>query len=198
MVVIVIAYMILDLNGITKNDEYALYQIPFVENYQQEIVLDARLAYQKFQSVFEQGNSTWSYAFYNLFSITVGSPYFYHIYRCIVAAIRDRVGDDRPLWMQCWLNYHKMDEVLSWHHHHTVDFITHGYLSIDPKNTVTEFKEFTIENTAGKLYIGNPGLEHRVVVREPFQGDRITIAFDVKEYNHDSSKTNNLSFIPIP
>jgi hypothetical protein len=114
-----------------------------------------------------------------------------------VAAVRDYVEDDRPLWMESWMKYHIPDEVLDWHRHDS-KFTIHGYLSIDPKNTVTEFKTFSIENKPGNLYLGISGKDmmHRVVVKEPYEGYRITIAFDV--IDHTPYNAANLSFIPIP
>ena len=197
MAVITIAYMNKELIGLKKTDSYSLYNTPFIVNNQTFIIKSVDEAYSRFMNLSNNADSTWSYNKYNIFSLSAGNHYFYTMYQLIVAAIRDRVGDDRPLWMQCWLNYHKEDEVLNWHGH-SEDYLVHGYLSIDPKDTVTEFKEFMIENKIGNLYIGRTGVEkeHRVVVKKPYDGYRITIAFDVIDYN--GKLATNLSFIPIP
>ena len=197
MAVITAYIMNILLNGIKKTDVYSLYSTPFVINNQASIVKSVDKAFIRFNKIFNNANSTGVYNRYNIFSIGAGDLYFYTIYQLIVAAARDRVGDDRPLWMQCWLNYHKEDEVLDWHDHAN-EILLHGYLSIEPRNTVTEFREFAIENKVGNLYVGLSGLEHRVRVCEPYEGIRITIAFDIIEsQSQKNSAEYNLSFIPI-
>jgi len=193
--VITIDYMNKELIGITRNEDYNLYSSPFIINNKNGIIDIATRAYNKFKEVYKTSESTWTYDKYNIFTIMAGEPYSYIIFQQLVAAIRDRVGDGRPLWLQSWLNYHKEDEVLDWHWHDE-DYIAHGYLSIEPKNTVTEFEKFTIENKVGNLYIGKtgPGYNHVVRVREPYEGIRITLVFDVKD---SCTATKNLSFIPI-
>ena len=185
------------LNGLIRNETYRLYHCPFVVEYQKSIIEDAEIAFTRYQMLFDKGGlgTTRDYRKYNIFSLTAQSVYFYVLYQQIVAAVRDYVGDDRPLWMQCWMNHHRPYEVLDWHHHDNI----HGYLSIDPKSTVTEFKTFSIENKPGNLYLGIPGKDmmHRVVVKEPYEGYRITIAFDVVYHAPYNAKAN-LSFIPIP
>ena len=80
------------------------------------------------------------------------------------------------MWMQAWLNYHNHDQVLGWHNH---DWDYHGYISIDPKNTVTEFRDYKIENKVGQIYFGLGQREHRVVCLDEFSDTRLTIGFDV-------------------
>ncbi len=196
MVVITIAYMNNELIGIKRTEDYSLYSSPFVIAHQNDIVKSATYSYDIFKKIFEMSDSTWTYNIYNIFTLTHGDPYFYTIFQHLVAAIRDRVGDNRPLWLEAWLNYHTVNEVLDWHFHKK-EYIIHGYLSIDPKNTVTEFERYTIENSVGNLYVGKtgPGYDHIVKVREPYIGNRITLAFNVKECN--TMSYNHLSFIPI-
>jgi len=192
------------LNGLIRHERYRLYHSPYVASHQREIIESCEQAYKNYNLFFKDNNkgSTWDFNTYNIFSLAVNSAHFYVIYQQIVAAVRDYVGDDRPLWMESWMNHHRPDEVLDWHNHDSI-FIVHGYLSIDPKNTVTEFKTFSIENKPGNLYLGIPGMDmvHRVVVKEPYDGYRITLAFDVMglvaSHQHDH-KFLNLSYIPIP
>ena len=80
------------------------------------------------------------------------------------------------MWMQAWLNYHNHDQVLGWHNH---DWDYHGYISIDPKNTITEFRDYKIENKVGQIYFGPGQKEHRVVCLDEFSDTRLTIGFDV-------------------
>jgi hypothetical protein len=108
----------------------------------------------------------------------------------------------KELWYQSWLNFHKVNEVLDWHNH--PECLFHGYISIDPKETETEFESYKIKNEIGNVYIGNGQLKHKVNVLKPFEGYRITIAFDViseDEINTIYKKYGkidiNTSFIPI-
>jgi hypothetical protein len=187
-----------ELKGIKKEGNYRLYYSPYVELCKDALIDDSRRGFDNFNRVFNYSykGTTGEFRNYNLFSLTAFSIPFYTVYRQIVAAVRDYVGDGRPLWMQCWMNYHQSHEVLPWHHH--MDGILHGYLSIDPKDTVTEFTEFSIENKVGLLYLGNTGeaMAHRVVVRRPYVDHRVTIAFDVLQQSPGADI--NLSFIPVP
>ena len=187
-----------ELIGLKKTDNYRVYTSPFVVEHSNTLIEIAGKAHTNFKTIFKDADSTWTYNRYNLFSLTAREPMYYILYRQIVAAIRDTVGDDRALWMQCWLNYHQEHEVLDWHGHDET-YNLHGYLSLDPKDTVTEFRGFTIENKVGNLYIGRPGkeMDHRVVVKTPYTGNRITIAFDVCEGRKIPHIIPNLSFIPI-
>ena len=184
------------LIGIKKTEDYSLYTSPFVIDNKVSIIEAADRAYSDFKKIFNKSDSTWNYNRYNIFSLTTGNSYYHVLYQQIVAAIKDRVGDGDPLWMQCWLNYHRQDEVLDWHAH-DYRYTLHGYLSIDPMHTVTEFRGFTIENKVGNLYVGRSGddMEHRVVVKTPYTGNRITLAFDVVK--NIGKMTDSLSFIPI-
>jgi hypothetical protein len=188
------------LTGLVRNDVYRLYHSPYVVEHQRGIIEDAEIAYGKYQRLFDKGSlgTTWDYRKYNIFSLTARSVYFYVLYQQIVAACRDYVGDNRPLWMQCWLNRHLSHEVLSWHTHGETS-VLHGYISIDPKNTVTEFKNFSIINKVGNMYLGGSGPDtaHCVKVLEPYDDFRITIAFDVMDHTRHNL-TPNLAFIPIP
>jgi len=193
--------VITQITGIEKTDNYALYHSAFIANYHKEIIEDCEVGYLRFKEIFKEENkgTTWEYEKYNIFSITARSIPLYTIYRQIVAATRDFVGDDRPLWIQCWMNHHLEDKVLDWHFHEKY-ILFHGYVSVDPKNTVTEFTKYSIENKIGNIYLGKTGEEysHRVVVREPYEGYRITLGFDIVDALTDNSRCANLSFIPIP
>ena len=182
---------------IEKTSDYSLYHSSYVVDNKDDIIKHADMCYFRVKQLLNSTDSTMSYQRYNVFSLAAGSQYFYSLYKLIVTAVRDRIEDDRPLWMQCWLNYHKDNEVLGWHGH-LEDFLLHGYLSIEPMHTDTEFEKFVISNKVGNLYLGKTGSEmnHRVVVKTPYDGNRITVGFDVM----DSEKgiPANLSFIPIP
>ena len=76
-------------------------------------------------------------------------------------------------------------------------------MSLDPKNTSTVFESYTIKNEVGKIYIGSSDRPHKVVVHEPYDTPRLTIAFNVidsgvisrasEKYGFDIS----LSHIPV-
>ena len=80
----------------------------------------------------------------------------------------------------------------------------HGYISIDPKESETQFQGYVIKNKIGNVYIGKPENPHKVNVLKKFEGHRITIAFDVlseknvKNIYEKYGKINiNTGLIPI-
>ena len=184
------------LSGIKKTDTYSLYSSPYIIAKQDNILISSLRAHDRFKSLFNNASSTLSYKYYNIFSISAGDPHYYTIFQQVVAAVRDRIGDNRPLWMEAWLNYHKENEVLDWHEH-SEEYILHGYVSLDPKHTATEFKSFTVDNKVGNIYVGKTGPEysHAVKILQPYNGYRITLAFDIKECGPECA--DNISFIPI-
>ena len=192
----------LEIKGIENNTalDYMVFKSDWVVNNQLKFIRDSLLAHERFNSAFKHNNlgSTWNYKFYNIFSLTAYSEYFYGLYSQISHIARVKVADNRPLWIQAWLNFHQPDEVLKWHNH--AQCIYHGYISIDPKNTSTRFDDYTIKNETGKIYIGPSYRNHEVVIHEPFDTPRITLAFDISDDNNKkfSSTTDiNLSIIPI-
>lgn len=157
---------------------YNLYQSDVITHNYDDFLLECTRAKNIIQTKIAK-DTTWSYSLYNLFMITSSSDLFYDLFKELNHFIRDYVGDDRKLWMQAWINFHKPHEVLDWHGH-PWDF--HGYISVDPKKSRTVFRQWQIDNKIGQVYIG-PGSkdqshEHKVEVLEPYQGDRITIGFD--------------------
>jgi hypothetical protein len=181
-------------------NDYILYQSEFIVNNQLDIIADLNVAHRLFKEAFPEKDSTWSYGFYNVFSLTAPSTNFYQIYSELRTLIRQELGDTRPLWIQSWLNYHKSDEVLDWHDH---DFEYHGYISIEPKKTNTVFEKYTIENKVGQIYFAPGHRKHKVEVLEPFDGERITLGFDIitipeyKYVKYVERPWKNMSFIPL-
>ena len=193
---------IFSIENIEKNEDYVLYNSPFISKNYKGLIADCNLSKNRYKDIWKTGDRdmTQDYERYNIFSLTARSQGFFIIYKQVMKVIRDYVGDDRPLWMQCWMNCHLQDEVLGWHYHERY-FVAHGYVSIDPKNTVTQFiKNYSIENKIGNIYLGKLGDEygHQVVVREPYEGYRITLGFDVIDSFSEPSIKPNLSFIPVP
>lgn len=178
------------------NKDYVLYQIDFVKNNQQLYVNQCIELHKALIRKYGNIDTTKAYWQYNLFNISCSSLAFYRLWKELNIKIRQYIGDDRPLWMSGWLNFHKDAEVLDWHNHKRS--ICHGYISIDPKNTITEFEDYKINNQSGQLYLGPSERMHRVVVLEPYIDYRITIGFDVSDkQNEDHINSNFYSFIPV-
>ena len=100
-------------------------------------------------------------------------------------------GSSSSLYLKCWINYHNEKSVLNWHNHSS---LFHGYMSIRPNNTITQFETVNIENQVGNIYIGPGGAKHRVLTVDKFDQPRITLAFDVNESLTDL----NNPFIQVP
>lgn len=159
--------------------DYVLYQSSFIKENLEDIFVDLDISHRLFEDTFRSvsnKDSTWSYGMYNVFSLTSPCTNFYHIYKELRNFIRSQLGENRPLWFQAWLNYHTVDQLLDRHHH---EFDYHGYISIDPKKTITVFDDYVIENKIGQIYFGPGNRYHRVEALEPFDGVRTTIGFDV-------------------
>lgn len=180
--------------------DYTLYQSDFIAANYQDILIDIDIAHENFKKLFPDRDSTWSYAMYNIFSLTAPATNFYQIYKELRTLVRSQLGDDRQLWIQAWINYHTSDELLEWHGH---DFEYHGYISIDPKKTNTVFEGYSIENKVGQIYFGPGYRMHKVESIEPFEGRRVTIGFDIQTLPEQPYVTYterpfvNMSFIPL-
>ena len=158
--------------------DYKLYQSKYIVEHQSDIISqchDAKKFYMQLPARNATGDMTADYFNYNIFSLTAGSFPFYEVYKELVSFVKSELGEQR-MWMQSWLNYHDHDKVLGWHNH---DWDYHGYISIDPKNTVTEFRDYKIENKVGQIYFGPGKREHRVVCLDEFTDTRLTIGFDI-------------------
>lgn len=193
------------INLIEDNTEmnYRVYNSEFISNKIMDIRHEGKIHHAKYNSLFKDVSdkgSTWDYKMYNVFSLTAGSSLFYQIYKELLFVIKDYLQDQHSLkddyssnlWFQSWLNYHKQNEVLDWHDHL---YTFHGYISIDPKDSTTEFEKYSIKNKPGYIYIGPGNRKHRVVVDTPYTDTRITLGFDL--LIKPDSLPRNLSFIPI-
>lgn len=178
-------------------DDYQLWDIDVVKNNQSLFVDQCYTLHKLIQQAVGDEDTTRSYKRYNVFQISGSSVAFYKLYKNVIANIREYVGDDRPLWMSGWMNFHEPTQVLNWHNH--LNSICHGYISIDPKDTVTKFQEYEIENQVGRMYLGPSARLHKVVVNKPFSGHRITLGFDVSDdCDHLLIADGDYNFIPIP
>ena len=168
--------------------DWSLYKSEVVLKQPEELKQQVARAYRLFKNTFPNHDSTLSqteaqsgFSFYNVFALTSPSPLFWLLFKDIRTVVRTQLQTDEPLWMQCWFNYHEPHQVLKWHDHH---FPYHGYVSIDPKDSTTLFKEgdikYEIKNEIGNIYFGK-GWDrmHMVRVDSPYEGKRITLGFDI-------------------
>ena len=181
--------------------DYTLYHSQYIVDHIDLIKGDIEIAHRVFKEIFPTDDSTWSYHKYNLFALTAPSTTFYHIYQELRNLVRGQLGDDRPLWLQAWINFHTPEQVLDWHSH---EFEYHGYIAIDPKKTNTVFKNYTIENKPGQIYFAPGYRDHKVEVLEPFEGFRTTIGYDIHTTPQQKHVTNyierpfgNMSLMPL-
>ena len=183
--------------------DYKLYQSQLIKDNYSPFVKNCEISYNYLKEKYG-GDSTWNYYKYNIFSITSSSLLFYNLYKELNYYIRSFIGDNRPLWIQSWLNYHEGKEVekkLPPHSHHW-DY--HGYISIEPQDTTTIFhKGYEIKNKVGQIYIGkgngqnneNPDLTHYVKINKPYNGIRITLGFDLA--TNPNGFLDDYTFIPL-
>ena len=182
-------------------NNYKVYFDNYIVENKDNFLEDVKIAYGRFDMSFPNLSPTWTYRYYNIFSLTFGSLHFYNLFNQLKTIIRDHSGTDEPLWFQSWMNFHTTENLLDWHEHGDATF--HGYVSIDPKKTKTIFRDYEIENKTGKIYIGQSFKEHKVVLLENFDKHRITLGFDVYNYENflktskDSTYDVNISFFPI-
>ncbi len=183
-------------------DQYIVRQCNFIADNLTDIFEDLRVAHENFKRLFPNEDSTWSYSKYNIFALTAPSTNFYKIFSELRNVVRSQLGWDRPLWIEAWINYHTVDQVLDWHHH---EFDHHGYISIDPKNTKTIFENYEIVNKPGQIYFGPGNRLHKVEVLEPFEGVRTTIGYDIHTIPNSPVICDyverpfvNMSLIPLP
>ncbi len=183
-------------------NQYIVRQCDFIADNLTDIFEDLRVAHENFKRLFPNEDSTWSYSKYNIFALTAPSTNFYKIFSELRNVVRSQLGWDRPLWIEAWINYHTVDQVLDWHHH---EFDHHGYISIDPKNTKTIFENYEITNKPGQIYFGPGNRLHKVEVLEPFEGVRTTIGYDIHTIPNSPVICDyverpfvNMSLIPLP
>jgi len=156
------------------NDDYNIYKFDYIKENQSEIIHTAVQCYDALISD-GFGDTTWSYYLYNIFSVSSPSFCYWNIFKRLRDIIRENVKEEK-IWMQAWLNYHDHDQVLDWHNHSAP---YHGYISIEPQDTTTEFEDWQIKNEVGNIYFGKGNVRHRVVNNSYYTGKRITIGYDV-------------------
>ena len=151
------------------------------------------------KNIYPDIDSTWGYNVYNIFAVSAGYEMFYNLYKDLQFVVRDYIQTDEPLWMQSWANYQYENDLLDWHAH--FDWACHGYISIDPKNSITMFEGFEIANEVGNIYIGPSNVQHKVYSTGQYNGHRITCGYDVGRtdvlLDMQERDSVNISFMPI-
>ena len=186
---------------VDRGDDWFLYQSPFIQKERRNLVCDVNVAHKGFSEAFPHlgaslqvtnGKDTSGYSLYNVFALTSPSPYFYQLYRIFRNIVRLHLGDG-PIWFESWMNVHSPETVLDWHGH---VFDYHGYISIDPQDTTTMFKDpdYQIKNYPGQIYFGPGGRMHKVSVDSDFTKPRITLGFDI----HLNPETPDGTFALLP
>jgi hypothetical protein len=185
-------------------ENYKLYQSDLIKENHSDFINQCTSVYNLIQKNLNTKDTTWNFSKYNIFSLTSSSLLFYKLYKELNYHIRNFIGDDRPLWIQSWLNYHEGNEVERKLPPHSHPWDYHGYISINPQDTTTIFhKGYEIQNKIGQIYLGkgtgqnneNPELTHYVKINNPYAETRITIGFDITtSINKDLT---NMIFIPL-
>ena len=189
-------------------NNYIIKNFPYIKENHNHFIEYANLAHQRFnfaygnKTSFNQNSSTWFYRYYNITCLTFGSSLYYKLFSDLQNLFKEITNNKKPLWYQSWLNFHKSNEVLDWHNHY--ECLLHGYISIDPKESETEFEDYKIKNEIGNVYIGKPEKKHKVNILKPYDGHRITIAFDIIDEDNVNSLYKkygnidiNTGYIPI-
>ena len=189
-------------------NNYIIKNFPYIKENHNHFIEYANLAHQRFnfaygnKTSFNQNSSTWFYRYYNITCLTFGSSLYYKLFSDLQNLFKEITNNKKPLWYQSWLNFHKPNEVLDWHNHY--ECLLHGYISIDPKESETEFEDYKIKNEIGNVYIGKPEKKHKVNILKPYDGHRITIAFDIIDEDNVNSLYKkygnidiNTGYIPI-
>jgi len=180
-----------------SDEKYILVNWDYIKEHQSEFIKHLTHSHDALTQ-FGIINTTGNYHEYNIFGATSPSVHMYKLYGTLRTLIRELLGDDQMLWMQSWVNYQTRDHVLDWHNH---DAKWHGYVSIDPKDTCTEFEHgFKVENKVGNIYFGPGHNSHRVVNNSDYDGVRITVAFDIlteENSSPDQDPTHNFGCIPL-
>lgn len=187
-------------------NKYKVYDSTLIKNNLDDIINDCSFMNKKIKHYFPHTNPTSStnknefkefklhegYKLYNIFGLSSPNINFYNIYKELLTVINEFTSLNE-FYIQSWLNYQDYENVLDWHTHEGYDF--HGYICIDPKDTITEFEDYIIENQSGLIYIGEGNPKHRVVNKSKYSGNRITIGFDIIKPSNNFVK--NRGFIPV-
>jgi hypothetical protein len=189
----------LTLKAEGSDPKYKVYSSSEIIDKKDEFIREIESSRNSLNAIYPDIDSTWGYNVYNLFAISAGYKMFYNLYKDLQYIVRDYLQTDEPLWMQSWANYQYENDLLDWHAH--FDWACHGYISIDPKDSVTMFENFEIKNEVGNIYIGPSDVQHKVYSNGQYEGHRITCGYDIgtEETLLAMQERNaiNISFMPI-
>jgi hypothetical protein len=174
---------------------YTLLNFDYIKENQKEIIQELKISQNNLNS-FGVFDPTKAYIYYNIFGVSSPSKHMYVIFKKIRDIVREKIPNEM-IWIQSWLNYQDYDEVLDWHNHSSS---WHGYICIEPQDTVTEFEDWEIENECGNIYFGPGKHLHRVVNKSNYSGKRITIGYDIildTDYTGMVLPTENFGAIPL-
>jgi hypothetical protein len=96
-------------------DNYKIYKFDYIKENQAEIICESSICHDSLISDGFQ-DTTWSYLFYNIFSVSSPSIHYWNIFKYLKNIIKENIDEER-VWLQSWLNYHSYDDVLDWHNH---------------------------------------------------------------------------------
>lgn len=93
---------------------------------------------------------------------------------------------EKNYYIQCWLNFHKKDEMIEWHKHWPEGKgVWHGYFCVDAEPSITSYElpsgnRYDVNNRNNHIIIGlSEGDRHRTWPWPYEDRTRITIAFDI-------------------
>jgi hypothetical protein len=182
-----------------KDHNFKIWRSSEIVENKDEFIRQIESSRNSLKAIYPDIDSTWGYNVYNIFAVSAGYEMFYNLYKDLQFIVRDYMQTDEPLWMQSWANYHYENDLLDWHAH--FDWACHGYISIDPKDSITMFEGFEIANETGNIYIGPSNVQHKVYSKGQYEGHRITCGYDIgsREVLLDMQERNeiNISFMPI-
>ena len=174
-------------------NDYKIYKSKIIiENHKEFVILCEELDVELREefSIGVDNSTTWEYNRYGLFNLKQGNKLFDSLKEELIDIIKENYKDE--CWFTSWLNFDTYDTVEHTLKKHFHESPLHGYISIDPKNTKTNFpySGFVVDNEIGNIYIGpgggGPGNDiksnkwkHEVINTSDYEGNRITIAFDV-------------------
>lgn len=189
----------LSLLEVNDDFNFRIYQSSEIAENKQEFINQTKNSLDSLRSLYPDIDSTWGYNVYNIFAVSAGYRLFWNLYQDLKIAVREYLQTDEPLWMQSWANYQYENDVLDWHTHFSWE--CHGYISIEPHDSVTMFDGFDIKNESGNIYIGPTDIPHKIYVNKPFSTPRITFGFDIASeetlLSMQEQNSINISFMPI-
>jgi hypothetical protein len=159
---------------------------------QQEMINDCTVVRDKILKDTGKSSTTSAYSKYNVFAYTSPKAIWNELFVELRDTVVSYVGDENDLYFQCWMNFHSQSQLLKWHEH---GWPYHGYICISPQDTSTVFKDYSVVNEIGNIYVGNGDIKHKVVSNSDFTQPRITLGFDITTCG--DKMAGNIGLIPL-